>query len=113
MSLDVYLVQKPCPHCGRSDGCYSRNITHNLSTMADAAGIFKHLWIPDKLGITKAQEPIDPLTTGLALLKSDPERFKLLNPDNGWGDYDGLVEFVEEYLAACKQNPDAEVSVSC
>lgn len=58
-----------------------------------------------------ARELIDTLDSGLSLLKSDPERFKRFNPENGWGSYEGLVEFVEDYLDACRQYPDAEVSV--
>lgn len=91
---------------------FSANITHNLNTMAAAAGIYHHLWRPDEIGITKASELIEPLAEGLALLRSDPERFKAFNPENGWGDYDGLVDFVSEYLDACLRNPDALVSVS-
>lgn len=59
-----------------------------------------------------AADLIGPLCDGLALLKADPEKFKALNPKNGWGDYNGLVAFVEAYLEACKANPHAEVSVS-
>lgn len=55
---------------------------------------------------------IGPLSSGLELLRSDPERFKAFNPENGWGDYDGLVEFVRQYLQACKTYPAAEVRVS-
>lgn len=91
---------------------YSANITHNLNRMADEAGIYHHLWRPDEIGVTKAAELIEPLKVGLELLKSDPDRFKAFNPSNGWGDYEGLVSFVERYLAACKEYPEAEVSVS-
>lgn len=91
---------------------YSRNITHNLNKMASAAGIYWHLWRPDEIGITRAKELIEPLTAGLALLRDDPETFKAHNPLNGWGDYDGLVAFVADYLEACKSYPEAAVRVS-
>ena len=106
MSLDVMLTVV------RPTEVYWRNITPNLSRMADEAGIYESLWRPEEIGITKASELIEPLTVGLELLKSDPERFKLFNASNGWGDYDNLIDFVETYLDACKANPDAEVSVS-
>lgn len=98
----------------QSDGetVYDANITHNLGGMADEAGIYQHLWRPDEINITKANELIEPLTAGLSVLKNDPERFKKLNPSNGWGSYDGLVRFVENYLNACVSFPQAEVSVS-
>lgn len=91
---------------------YSANITHNLNKMAGDAGMYDHLWRPDEIGITKAAELVEPLRAGLALLKSDPSRFKKFNPENGWGTYEGLVAFVEKYLAACEKYPAAVVSVS-
>lgn len=91
---------------------YSGNITHNLNRMATEAGIYEHLWRPDEIAITKAKQLIDPLRVGLDILKSDPERFKKFNPENGWGSYEGLVQFVEDYLNACYEFPEAEVEVS-
>lgn len=88
---------------------FSRNITHNLTRMANEAGIYEHLWRPEEVGATVGADLIEPLCGGLALLKSDPERFRKLNPSNGWGDYKGLVEFVEEYLEACKKYPEATI----
>lgn len=90
---------------------YHDNITHNLNTMADNAGIYEHLWRPDKINITKAGELIEPLRQGLHELKSRPEHFKQFNPDNGWGTYEGLIEFVDNYLNACYEYPEADVEV--
>lgn len=95
-----------------SNEIYWANITHNLNQMAGEAGIYEHLWRPDELGITRASGLVAPLTTGLALLKEKPERFTPFNPKNGWGTYAGLVNFVEHYLKACKEYPNATVSVS-
>lgn len=95
-----------------SDEVFSRNITHNLNKMADAAGLYDALWRPDEHGMEKAADLLVPLAQGLWLLKSDPERFKAFNPTNGWGDYSGLVEFTERYLAACAAYPTADVRVS-
>lgn len=106
MSLDVSL------HAMRRVTIFDANITHNLGAMAVAADIYVHLWRAEEIGITKASELIEPLRTGLALLRSDPDRFRQLNPANGWGNYEVLVQFVAEYLAACEANPDAEVRVS-
>ena len=106
MSLDVTLkVVRPTE-------IYSDNITHNLGDMAEAAGIYTVLWRPDELGIEKAGELIEPLRAGLALLKSDPERFKQYDSPNGWGMYEHFVPFVENYLHACEDCPEADVSVS-
>ena len=87
-------------------------MTHNLGAMAKEAGLYEYLWRPDELGITHARELIDPLQTGFALLLAEPDRFRALNPSNGWGSYEGLCEFVRGYLTACEANPDAAVRVS-
>jgi hypothetical protein len=88
------------------------NITHNLNRMADEAELYKALWRPDENGMTRASQLIEPLQAGLALLRGDRQRFEVFNPENGWGDYDGLVSFVEDYLEACQEYPDALVYVS-
>jgi hypothetical protein len=126
-----------------TDEVYSHNITHNLTRMADAAGVYTALWRPAEmldpekaarireqeeagnyheaggayeiersLPVVHARDLIRPLTDGLAKLRGNPETFKTLNPENGWGNYEGLVNFVADYLNACKEYPDAIVEVS-
>lgn len=90
---------------------FSANITHNLGKMADAAGIYQVIWRPDENEIIYADQLITPLTEGLERLKQNPEKYKEYNPDNGWGNYEILVQFVEGYLAACKNCPSATVNV--
>lgn len=105
MSLDVSLyVVQPVE-------VFTANITHNLGAMAREAGIYKHLWRPDEIDIKTAGELIEPLKAGLALLRSDEARFSAFDAQNGWGRWKHLVAFVEDYLAACESNPDAEVRV--
>lgn len=105
MSLDVTLLEtKPV-------AVYEGNITHNLAAMADDAGLYLFLWRPEEVCIKYARELIPHLEEGLALLKSQPTRFKKFNPSNLWGDYEYLVKFVEQYLEACREHPDAEVEV--
>jgi len=95
-----------------SNKIYAANITHNLNTMAAAAGLYEALWRPDENNWMKASDLIEVLEAGLEKLKAEPEKFKKYEPDNGWGTYDGLVEFTEKYLAACKANPETRVEVS-
>ena len=103
MSLDIDFVAI------RPTNVFEGNITHNLGRMAAEAGLYTYLWRPY---VHVAQDLIKPLEAGLGLLKSNPKRFKAFNPENGWGDYDGLVKFVERYLEACRENPDATIEVS-
>jgi hypothetical protein len=121
MSLDVYLMptekrKEICSHCGSeyetSESLYSANITHNLGKMAKAANIYEALWRPDEIGCTTAKDITPLLEKGLATLKSRPEYFKHYNSSNGWGMYEHFVPFVEKYLEACKENPDAIIHVS-
>jgi hypothetical protein len=107
VSLDVTLT---CSHCRHE--VYSRNITHNLGAMADAAGIYDACWRPDENGITKAAQLIPLLREGLAKLEADPDTYRKHDAPNGWGTYKHFVPFVREYLAACERDPDADVSVS-
>jgi hypothetical protein len=106
MSLDVTL-KKMVP-----TEVYSDNITHNLNTMAQEAGIYEVLWRPEEIGITHAHQLIPFLERGLGKLRANPEKFERFNPANGWGNYVGLVTFVRDYLEACRANPDAEIEVS-
>lgn len=99
------------PEDGSSPVVYSANITHNLNEMADAAGIYKYLWRPEEVGVATAEQLINPLSYGLALLESDPDQFMAFNPLNGWGSYEGLVKFVRDYITACRKYPTATVKV--
>lgn len=94
------------------------NITHNLGKMAGAVKLengktlYDVLWRPDEHGYTKAIHILSLLHEGMIELICFPEKYKPLNPENGWGDYDGLVNFVREYHNACLDNPEAELRVS-
>lgn len=97
---------------GETGEVFSYNITHNLANMADAAGIYGPVWRPEENGITKAKHLIVPLANGLETLEKNRWELKKLNPANGWGDYEGLVQFIKTYLVACIQYPEANVGVS-
>ena len=109
MSLDVTLVVE-----GQEEDeyTYSANITHNLGGMAKKAGIYQHLWRPEEINIQFASELITPLSEGLQRLKDDPEYFKQFNAENGWGLYKHFVPFVEKYLNACVEFPEARIKIS-
>ena len=119
MSLDVYLNRKwylsydeGKTYTEDDEQVYWANITHNLGKMAGEAGIYEALWRPEEIGKTKASEIVELLEKGLADLKARPEHFEKFNSPNGWGMYEHFVPFVEEYLEACKEYPDAIIRVS-
>jgi hypothetical protein len=90
---------------------YDANITHNLGSMAEAAGIYKHLWRPEEINITQAKELIKPLKKGLAKLEKSPKKYKKFDAENGWGIYEHFVPFVKHYLEACIEHPEATIEV--
>ena len=112
MSLDFYLEMEldtgaPEPY---EVQLYSGNITHNLNTMAEEAGIYKCLWRPNELWENPTADKLIPhLEAGLLKLKSHPEHYKQFDASNGWGTYKDFVPFVEEILDACKEHPKANV----
>lgn len=112
MSLDVDLmVVQPV-------SIYSGNITHNLGKMANKVvlsngkTLYDILWRPDEHGFKYAKEISELLDEGFNILLSDPKEYQKYNPENGWGSYDGLVNFVYKYRNACWDNPDAELAIS-
>lgn len=111
MSLDVDLmVTQPV-------SVFSQNITHNLGKMANKVHLgggltlYHVLWRPDEHGMMFARDIADHLDHGWNILLSEPTYYKNYNPENGWGSYEGLCEFVYKYRNACWDNPDAELSV--
>jgi hypothetical protein len=119
MSLDIYLTGKRyiSYDLGKTftednEIVYQANITHNLGLMASKANIYYALWRPEEIGKTKAGQIIKLLEKGLADLKARPDYFKRFNALNGWGLYEHFVPFVERYLEACKESPDAIIEVS-
>jgi hypothetical protein len=112
MSLDVDLmVIKPT-------SIFSMNITHNLGKMAgevklsNGKTLYDVVWRPDEHGYYTAEDISELLDEGWNILLAFPEKYKAYNPDNGWGEYNGLCEFVYQYRNACWETPDAELRIS-
>lgn len=81
------------------------NLTYNLSPMLWAAGMDKWsdiVGLPASVAGPHWAKVLDALVT-------DPERFKAMNPPNGWGTYDGAVEVLTALVDACADHPDAIV----
>ncbi|MEN6532194.1 MAG: hypothetical protein ABFD89_00930 [Bryobacteraceae bacterium] len=104
MSLDIKLE---CKYCGTA--FFEANVTHNLNSMAELAGLYGPIWQPDENGIETAADLIGPLEGGIAEMKANPERFRELNPENGWGSYDDFVPWLERLLEACREHFGAKV----
>jgi hypothetical protein len=111
----------------KEENVYYENITHNLGDMAKEAGIYEALWRPymlkegykkeedeeefEEANPVRAYEVIAIIENGLEDMKTRPEHYEKFNSPNGWGTYEHFVPFVENYLVACKQYPEAIVEV--
>lgn len=107
---------------------FDYNITHNLGKMAGECGLYEVMWRPYMLHpdfttevdeyefesnhTMKASDIEQKLSEGLKELVDNPEKYKEYNPENGWGSYEGLVKFGQNYLEAVKAYPDSIIEVS-
>ena len=113
MSLDVYLrVVQPVD-------VFCFNITHNLNKMAmevklsNGMSLYDVLWRPDEhKGLELARDIADLLSEGYDALIDNPSFYKKWNPENGWGTYEGLLDFVQAYRDACIEYPEATLDIS-
>src|SRR4051812_46075723 len=79
--------------------------TYNLAPMffeafADARGI---RIISDKAG----SDCIPLIESAIAKMKAEPEKYRAMNPKNGWGDYDGALRTLEGLIEWCRKAPRA------
>ena len=109
MSLDVYLRIDPCEHCGRSGEGPSQNITHNVYRMWRLVGVYSALYeSEDKL----ARDVLPALRKGVETMRAMLDDCRKLNPENGWGNADGALRWLEEWTASCEKYPNARIEVS-
>ena len=92
MSWDADLIDDR----GHSEGDW--NYTHNTSRMANAVlfdAEFPETWWKHLDGMTGADGAalLDRIIRGL---EADPARFRAMNPENGWGDYDSFLGVLRE-----------------
>lgn len=106
MSWDAYLY-------GLVDGnaveLVWRNYTHNTNRMVRAAGFED--WATGLGGMT-GEEAGDALDAVLAEFDRDPDRFRAMNPENGWGDFDSLRLVLATMRDYSRKFPSARWEVS-
>lgn len=93
------------------------NITHNLAKMAreckiecdpkhEGLSLYDLLWRDEYPWEFCHLEYTQCLMACLVCLTDEPERFKQYNPENGWGDYEQLVEFTKSFIHALVDEPE-------
>lgn len=84
-----YDVNATCTHCGGSSDNW--NYTSNCAPMWRAAGLDIAAW--DGRPVRAFAEAI---SVALVQLEADPEKFRAMNPSNGWGSYETLLPALEQ-----------------
>lgn len=110
MSLDFYL-EVPVDVGGKEPhvvGLFSRNITHNVAPMWVKAGVYDALYNSEG---KQAREIIETLSSGENNMLANSAEYIALNPSNGWGNYNGALDFLQGVLAACKEYPKATIRI--
>ena len=106
MSLDFSLIND------EGEVLFWFNITHNLGCMADKAGLYKVLWVPDENGYIYAKDIVEVLINGHLKLILVPEYFEWFTPSNNWGNVGVLINVVKDTLKACEKYPNSKNVVS-
>lgn len=91
-----------------------RSPTYNLAPMfSEALGIDMRDYGNGRrfLDGMAAADALPIVTAALSKMALDPEHFRALNPPNGWGSYEGAVEFLQWLQMQCIKHPKATVLV--
>lgn len=103
MSLDVSVKAR------RTVEVYEDNITYNLAPMyykcIDINGGLK------ALNGMKCKNAVPVLNRAIDDLVENKEEYEKLNPENGWGSYEGLLKSLKNLRIACLENPSGKVEV--
>ena len=109
MGLNIYFFNE---RGGEVEYQEHLGITHNLNKIVDECGklagkeYYELIWKPDGLlGIDNGKVPVPFVLQRLPaliadLIKHEKELTQYL-PSNGWGTFEGLVDFLCDYLKDC------------
>lgn len=102
MSADVWIEAKACESCGVAPEGAELNITYNLSGMLCEAGFIG--W--SAIGGMDARKVGVHILAILDHMRADEPRWRAMNPENGWGDYDKCVQGrMRQWAKACAESP--------
>lgn len=85
---------------------HSFNMTSNVGPMWRKAGADLAEFEGKNAG---AMVPV--LDAAIGRMQANPDEYRTLNPSNGWGSYEGCLEFLQELRAEFSAHPNATVRV--
>jgi len=82
------------------------NCTSNVAPMWRHAGA-------DLAALHRVSAPVaaEALAPAIRRMEEDPATYLAMNPANGWGNYNGCLQFLRDLHAACVDHPKTTVSV--
>ena len=104
MSLDINITAK------REVEIYECNITYNLAPMYYKC-IDKEKGLK-KLDNMSCKEALPIINNAITDLLNNADEYRKLNPENGWGSYEGLLSKLQEIRNCCENNSDGIINVS-
>lgn len=111
MSYDIALYVTvdtggPEPHefCPADIGNYTANVS---GMWAEALG-YRLAELKDET----AGDYVDDLIRAVADMEANPVKCEAMNPANGWGDYDGALDYLRRLRDACAAHTKATIYIS-
>ena len=59
-----------------------------------------------------AGDSLPALQRAVAAMESDPAKYEAMNPPNGWGNYEGALNYLRQLRDACAAYPKATIHIS-
>lgn len=103
MSYDIN-VRRYCPDI--LDINYTSNVSPMFRLALGKGGI-------KQLNDLSRKECIELLQDGIKDMEENPETYKKLNPENGWGDYEGALDVLVKILDALQSDEESYVCIEC
>lgn len=111
MSYDVTFGYPGPNHAAEYPNDVWRNYTSNVSGMWSKALGGETLGDLIEAKGKRNADLVEPLTVAVAEMKEAPEFFREMNPSNGWGSYEGALDYLVWMLEMCRAVPDGWVEV--
>lgn len=110
MSWDFWMERDPEPGERLGIPECDANYTYNVSDMFYDA-------LPCSDGIrglngAKGKDCIKLLEHAIHMMTTYPDKYKAMNPENGWGSYEGALGLLNKLKTWCEKYPEAYMVVS-